>query len=256
MTMKSKIILFMALCLLIVNTIGEYRRVNSNLNSINNFDIISSSDTNIQKMQYIYQFVVTRFNHKNGKGDGTPRYSLFDNYLLYFAGFIHPHLNHIKDPKYLFIQEKIQICSELSYLMVVMAEQQGIRARHVGLNGHVVMEAFYDDDWHMYDPLHKIIPIHNKEVKSVHFLERNPNILRKMYQRSNYSEKFIEHNLDIFTSKHDNTFISYPPLSQFNWKATVLLYFEKIMHYFKWLIPILLIMMVYFKKKVFKCVEL
>ncbi len=245
---KSYFILFIAFTLLIINLVG-YIDNSMKLNTSQNVVKIEENITDIKKMDAIYKFVVNRFNHENGGGDGTPRYSIFDNYLLYFAGFIHSHFSHIKDPKYLFAQEKIQICSELSYLMVIMAKRQGIRARHVGLNGHVVMEAFYNDDWHMYDPMYKIIPMYNKEVKSVHFLARNPNILRNMYQRNNYNEQFIKHNLDIFTSKHDNTFVSYPVLSQFNWKATVLLYFEKIMHYFKWLIPILLISIVYLRKK-------
>ena len=40
-----------------------------------------------------------------------------------------------------------------------LADKAGIRPRHVGLFGHVVMEAWYDGEWHMYDPDFEVIAL-------------------------------------------------------------------------------------------------
>jgi len=196
-------------------------------NKANNWDSLSSE----QKMMSLYQIVIDRFTHSDGA-----KHNLFSNWLLYLAGKIHPAFGVIMDPDLFVSKGHSLVCSQSSYLLMRMALQEGITARHVGLNGHVVMEAWYDRDWHLFDPDAEVVP-RNKDrlVMSLDELAKNPGILDIEYPREkgNYASSIA--------SREDNSFVSYPKGAYFEWKSQVLFYFEKGMQILKYLIPILFI---------------
>lgn len=242
-----------ATILMVTNVIGFYRGekispggFGATITALEaSIDELGLENSDAKKMDLIYDFVINRFDHS---GDPSPSYSFYSNYLLYTAGLINPEFSRIRDPNYLLQQRSLGSCSELSYIMVAMAENLNIRARHVGLNGHVVMEAYYDNDFHMYDPLYKVKPLLQGNVVSVSWLEKNPKILRSFYQQEISDPKLLESTLSFFKSRDDNSFVSYPPLAQFNWKASVLLYCEICSHYLKWILPVLIFLFLTIKE--------
>lgn len=195
-------------------------------NKANNWDSLSSE----QKMMSLYKIVIERFTHSDGA-----KHNLFSNWILYLAGQIHPVFGVIMDPDLLVSKGHSLVCSQSSYLLMRMALQEGITARHVGLNGHVVMEAWYDRDWHLFDPDAEVVP-RNKDglVMSLDDLAKNPEILGTEYPREkgDYASSIA--------SREDNSFVSYPKGTYFEWKSQVLFYLEKGMQIVKYLIPILL----------------
>lgn len=184
-----------------------------------------------RKMMALYEVVVDRFTHNAGAD-----HTVFTNWLLYFAGKLHPALGTIMDPDIFVAKGHSLICSQSSYLLMHMALRQGIVARHVGLNGHVVMEAWYDNNWHLFDPDAEVVPRNSEGfVLSVEELSKSPEILNREYpsQKGNF--------IHIISSRQDNSFASYPKGAYFEWKTQVLFYIEKLAQALKYFIPCFLI---------------
>ena len=183
-----------------------------------------------RKMKALSDIVIERFTH------GRANHTLFTNWILWLAGKINSTLGAIWDPEIMLAKGHSLYCSQSSYVLMQSALKAGIRARHVGLNGHVVMEAWYDDDWHMYDPDAEVIPQDaNNRILSADELAKTPVILANAY--SGIKTKFIS----FIASRQDNTYVSYPVGAYFEWKSQVLLYVEKMMQVLKYLLPLLFI---------------
>lgn len=196
---------------------------------------ISDEFSNKQIMNELSDIVMNRFTHSD-----QAKYNIFSNWLLYLMGQAHPAFTSIHDPNILLHYGHSALCSEQSYLLFILAERFGIRARHVGLNGHVVMEAWYDNEWHMYDPDLEVVPeVSGCGVISVEALSRESVLLNALYQGRGTSA-YVENIIKIFTSRKDNTFMNYPRLAHFEWKVNVLFYFERMANWLRWIIPLLM----------------
>ena len=156
-------------------------------------------------------------------------------------GNIHPALSYIRNPDVLLKKGHSALCSEQAYLLQTLAEAKGIRTRAVGLNGHVVMEAWYDDDWHLFDPDLEVVPLmDNQRILSLDELAKSPELIRKFYAgRGSY--EYVQSIVDIISSREDNSFVSYPRLALFEWKSNLLFHFEKITNVVKWIIPLIFV---------------
>lgn len=181
-----------------------------------------------QTMEILYAIVADRFTHKEA------RHTFYSNWLLYLMGKIHPTFLHIRDTEVMLKNGYSLFCGQSSYILLQMALANDIRARHVGLDGHVVMEAWYDDDWHLYDPDLEVVPVNeNGRVLSVEELAQDKVLLDKYY-----GPHRVTH---IVGSRENNTYMSYPEGALFEWKSNVLAYFEKGMEIFKFILPVLMI---------------
>jgi hypothetical protein len=169
---------------------------------------------------------------------GHARHNLFSNYILFSLGQIHPAFFSIYDQNRLISRGHSLICSQHSYVLMNLAIQSGLIARHVGLNGHVVCEIYWDGNWHMFDPSMELLALDvtTNEIVSVSRLEKNPELVHTLYpsSRSNLAETFI--------SAEDNSFNAHPLGVYFEWKSQVLMYFELFTNYFKYLFPAILIL--------------
>jgi hypothetical protein len=85
--------------------------------------------------------VADRFTH------GDAEHNLSINWLLWSLGQFNPNFKHIRNPQVLVSGGHCLFCDQSSYLLLNLALKAGIRARHVGLGGLVVMEAWYDGNW-------------------------------------------------------------------------------------------------------------
>jgi len=192
-------------------------------------DFVTLSDE--QKMTLLYEVVIDRFTHNGGA-----RHTIFTNWLLFIAGKFARPLGIIWDPEIFVSKGYSLICSQSSYLLMQLALENGIRARHVGLNGHVVMEAWYNNNWHLFDPDAEVVPKDETgNILGVDELSRNIVKLKKEYPP-------IKGDLvTIFFSREDNSFVSYPVGAYFEWKSQALFHFEKLAQILKYLISLLII---------------
>lgn len=205
----------------------------------------SQPSTKQEKMLITYELVINRFTH------GDPKYNLFSNWVLWLMEKVHPTFSYIRQPAVLIENGYSALCGGQSYLLQTLAESQGIRSRQVGLNGHVVMEAWFDNDWHLFDPDLEVVPLlASQRILSLDELAKSPVLIRKYYAgRGN--EEYMQSLVDIIGSREDNSFVSYPRLALFEWKSNVLFHFEKIANNIKWIIPLILLVIgfrLYFKK--------
>lgn len=191
-----------------------------------------------EALQVLFETASARFTH--GETQHTP----FSNWILWVLGRAHPALGAIRDPGVLLKRGESAFCSEVSYVLMQLAQRTGVRSRHVGLNGHVVMEAWYGGEWHMYDPdFEVVVQDSSGSVMSMAALSRDEALVRKAYKGKPGSSLNLERVVKIITSRDDNSFVSYPPGSQFEWKTQVLLRIEQTVEILKFAIPAIMILL-------------
>lgn len=190
------------------------------------------------KMDHLYQVASNYFAHSD-----KARYNLFSNWILWGASAVHPDFAHIRNSNTLVARGRGALCGQASYTLMKLAQLNDIRVRHVGLLGHVVMEAWYNEQWHMYDPDNEGPSMGmintNKPIPSVNKIANNKNLYQKIYSNNPKSNKFW----NVFQTQYNNTYMTYPPGTWFHWKVEVLSYFEAIMQVIKWVVPVVFIVL-------------
>ncbi len=175
-----------------------------------------------------------------GKG---ARHTFLTNWLIRSAGLVlHPALpefGQIADPDLLLKYGHSAPCGQVSYVLVQLARLAGIPARHVGLKAHVVMEAWHDDEWHMYDPYYEVVAVASHgSALSVDQLARQPDRIDEAYQG--------REDTDTARRFFDRSVISYatqPPYVPWHWKGSVMLRVERAAEFLKFAIPVILILL-------------
>lgn len=180
-------------------------------------------------MDALHETVSARFAH--GAAEHTP----VTNWVAWTLGQGHPAFRTIQDPQQMTSRGSTLLCSQISYILVALANEIGIPARHVGLNGHVVMEAWYDGAWHLYDPdMEVVLRDESGAVLGIGDLLERPDLLRSTYAARGEPE-FAE----FFLSDNDNT---YAPGAWFTWKAQLLAAAEPVNGALKYVLPLLLLL--------------
>ncbi|MEN3942365.1 hypothetical protein WJU23_13790 [Prosthecobacter sp. SYSU 5D2] len=185
-------------------------------------------DTPAARMQVMYDLIVNRFTHNEAL------HNLGSNWILYLAGYAHPTFRHMWDPGRFVSQGYSLFCDQSSYLLLHLAMAHDIKARHVGLQGHVVMEAWYDGDWHLYDPDLEVIPVNDEgQVLSLEELAQDQKLLDRYYG---------PHNLqDLIRNRENHLYMSTPEGARFEWKGNILALVEKAAEILKFVLPVLMI---------------
>ncbi len=191
-----------------------------------------------EQMFILYDLVARRFT------GGNAQHSIWSNWVQWTArqalGNRYPAVGMMFNPDNVLKYGHSGFCAAQSFVLVRLAKQAGIRARHVGLASHVVMEAWYDNDWHMYDPYLEVIggpdPQH---VHSVELLMDNLDRPLSLY-KDRLQPELIRR---IFGRRDLVNFISEPPWSYFHWSGQTLLYAGFAARYLKFLIPLFLMLL-------------
>lgn len=181
------------------------------------------------KMTALHGIVADRFTHNAGA-----RHTWLSNWLLRAAGVAHPVLGTIWSADALVRRGESLVCSQASYVLLQLATAEGLIARHVGLNGHVVMEAWYESAWHLFDPDAEVL-VRTPEgaILGVEALIHQPDLLRAAYA-DNYVRMFL--------SQEDNTFVSLPQGAYFEWKSEAMKHVERLTEVLKLVLPVLFLL--------------
>lgn len=188
---------------------------------------LTTAATDADRLRTIYDLVIARFTHDEAQ------HTLASNWILYAAGFIHPTFHHIWSPQGLVSHGSCLLCDQASYLMLDLARAHGYKARQIGLQGHVVMEVWYQGDWHLYDADLEIIPIDSTgEVLSLDELAANNELRQRYYGRhSNMAE--------LIRARANHLYMSAPEGARFEWKGNLLALLEKAAEVLKFFLPLL-----------------
>lgn len=181
----------------------------------------------MQTMNRLYQLVAERFTHQEAS------HTLFSNWFAFGLGFLNSGFSHIWSVDLMLRKGHSLLCDQSSYLLLRLAHDHGFRVRHVGLNGHVVMEAWYDNDWHLYDPDLEVVPVDLQgRVLSIEKLSHEKGLLHDLYGKHGM--------VDIVGSLQDDNYVSYPEAARFTWQAELLSRLEPALQVMKFLVPIMM----------------
>lgn len=158
-----------------------------------------------EKMRVLHDTVADRFTN----GDRA-KYSPLSNWFLWALGAVDPLRRDIQAPDVLLRNGHSALCGDVSYVLIRLAEKAGIPARHVHLEGHILMEAWYAEGWRAYDPdLEVVVQDGSGAVYSVERLIQEPSLLREAYSHRG-DPAYTDVVVALFTSVEDNRYISYP----------------------------------------------
>jgi hypothetical protein len=161
-----------------------------------------------EAMDILYGTVADRFTH----GDQAT-YSVFSNWVLWTLGFADRRYRDIQDPDTLLRNGHSALCGDVSYVLMRLAEKSGIPTRHVLLDGHIIMEAWYDGNWHAYDPDMEVV-IRNKDgrVLSVREVANSPDRIQREYSVRG-DRAFTNTIVGIYGNTASRQYIAYPQQS-------------------------------------------
>lgn len=164
-----------------------------------------------ETMRILYETVSDRFTH----GDRAV-YSPFSNWVMWALGHVDRRYRYIQDPDTLLREGHSALCGDVSYVLIRLASMAGIPARHVLLEGHIVMEARYGHGWHAYDPdLEVAAKDAAGQVISAETLSEEPDVVRRAYAGRG-DPAYVDNIVSIYVTRRDNTRKTYPTETGYN----------------------------------------
>ncbi len=171
------------------------------------------------------------------------RIQIYENWLLWLAGKFYEPLSRTQNSERIVAGEG-GICSEVAAVMNSIAIRNGLNARFIGLNGHVISEVQTVNGWRIADPDYGVTyPGSLKLLEG----ENGPVIIRNVLKAKGYRKDTIDSIIYFFQSSEDNVVFDVGvALSPRLYK------FEIFAEWLKWIIPVLLlfIVVIYMKKHI------
>lgn len=101
-------------------------------------------------------------------------------------------------------------CDDASAVLANLGKTAGLLTQVIELNGHVVMQFFYNNNWHLFDPDKKVYyQNNNAEVASLEQLYSTPKLLEdglvSHYQNRGLKALVKQLNQNLILSKEDNS---------------------------------------------------
>jgi len=102
---------------------------------------MSQAKTEQEKMLVLYHLVTNYFTH----GDQA-KHNLYSNWIMSLVGVFYPMGNFIRVPEAIVNNGHSALCSQQSRVLGALASNFGVNYRLIDLQGHVVVEVWYNDD--------------------------------------------------------------------------------------------------------------
>jgi len=168
---------------------------------------------------------------------GPGKHTFTSNWLLHLLGYVHPSFSVLYSRDDLLKNNASFFCSQASYLLVQLLLEHNIPARHVGLYGHVVAEAFWDGTWHMLDPDYGIV-VRSDLGTILSVSDLTEKLLTESYEGEFEGEENLKALVNIFLDTTNDNYIAYPEGSYFVAAAQFLLWFSYLAAILKWVLPL------------------
>ena len=191
---------------------------------------VAQMSSDEQKALAVQDIVTRRFVH------GEARETMLTNFPKYLGGLISPPIGSIYSSDRLLRSGNMGLCSQQTHVLVDLAQDVGLKARQVGLHGHVVAEIWIDGKWRMFDPdFELVLRRPDGQIASVANLEKRWNGLTRAYGERGHPEVPA-----MYRSREDNSYVSYPSGAYVEWKSSVMLNAGSMLRISRWLIALLL----------------
>lgn len=157
---------------------------------------------------------------------------LYENWVLWLAGKFYEPLADTQMPERI-VSGEGALCSEASAVFNSIAKLNGVKARFIGLDGHVVSEVQTDKGWRVVDPDYGVIyPVSFQDLKK----KQGASIIRNELKKSNYDEEVINWHIQTYQSSQQ-AFISPVDIAI----SPRLYVVELASGWLKWIIPLMLL---------------
>jgi len=111
--------------------------------------------------------------------------------------------NECHDPVKLINIYGYGFCDDTARALAGLWQTAGLKSRVWGLSGHVVPEVYYDNEWHMYDPDHRVF--YSKQdgtVAGTEFLADHPELIENTKDPAGYNSKAMA---KLYATKENNS---------------------------------------------------
>lgn len=196
-------------------------------------DLKSLSEKDLREINYLFAGSVQHY---------WPAVNLFEfseNWIIFFLQRIELQTKQNKTLKLeRFNWEKViergyGLCSQISLAMYDYFQKNNLNSLMLSLGGHVVIEFKDGDKSYILDPDYNVVI--NGDLNSIY---ANSNVIQEAYTNAGYNTNVIESLSKIYMSRENNVVVSrydyYPKLTIFYYLVNL----------FKWLVPILIIILI------------
>lgn len=128
------------------------------------------------------------------------RLAIYENPLMWIAGKLYDPLSRTQNPRRIAIGAQ-GLCSEAALVLAAIAKLNGVPARLVGLNGHVVAEVQTPQGWRVADPDFGVT-----YPATVHELEgpAGPAMIDHALRSKGYDDAAVSRYVEAFQTASDN----------------------------------------------------
>mgnify|MGYP001055973018 CR=1 FL=1 len=166
---------------------------------------------------------------------------IWDNWIIHFmgrfSGIPEYERYHFSDP-YRSLERGIGICGDASMIMTQFLEKNGIEASMLTFPGHVVVTADIDGKATIFDPdFGVVLPFSPSELSA------NVDAAASLYVNAGYTEQ----DRSFFLNSYSQSYRVWTGPEEF---ITKKFYFEKFAYVFKWLLPLVGVVMSVFGVKI------
>lgn len=158
---------------------------------------------------------------------GRRKYSFSENYILFLGGFLHEYISSPQNPAGI-IKGGGGLCSEISAVMKRVLRRAGVKARFIGLRGHVALEVEVDDEWVVADPDYGVVYEYPLQVLE----ERANEIIPGALAEAGYPDEMIEAVVRVFMDSEEN--VALPPGQALSPRLALI---ENAANVLKWVLP-------------------
>jgi hypothetical protein len=166
---------------------------------------------------------------------------VWENWSLHTFGAMNPDFRKYRywDHKKEF-ERGIGLCGNMSSIVIGYLAENGVPARTVGLNGHVVVTAEVRPGvWYILDPDYGVVLPNSLEE-----VQNNPAIVEAAYRRAVHDERTINMVVDYYATTADNSVdASGREGLYYSWDGSAEVYRnrEQFMEWLKWIAPSLML---------------
>lgn len=165
------------------------------------------------------------------------RITILENWLLWIGGHFYEPLSWTQNAERI-IKGRAALCGEVVILLNTIAEKNGLKARIITFPHHVVSEIETDKGWIVADPDYGVT-----FPWGLPTTEDRKN-LEKALQEKGYDDEKIKNYITLFQTANNKNINQYTTALNPRLKEV-----EKIADYLKWIIPLLLLIIGFFWKK-------
>lgn len=158
----------------------------------------------------------------------------YENWLLWLGGKFYDPLSRTQNPKRI-VSGSSALCSEVAAVFNSISGLNGLDARFVSLDGHVVSEVHTADGWRIVDPDYGVAYSVGLDVLET---EEGVPLMRKALVDRGYSAETVRQYIDLFQTSSNNK------VAQVGAALSPRLYVVEIVSdYLKWVIPLVILLL-------------